>query len=145
MMQQHRRWLLSLTRRRGYAAALKPFFVCDNCKKTSLQFKGKCPGCGEFNTFKEKLPSAPVSATSKMIEREKQRWVLPTEQNFINVATTSVATSTEFVNALNVSNSSEPDRLIFDDPELTRVFGGGLVMGSVVLLSVSVFLFILPY
>lgn len=80
-----------------------------------------------------------------MIEREKQRWVLPTEQNFINVATTSVATSTEFVNALNVSNSSEPDRLIFDDPELTRVFGGGLVMGSVVLLSVSVFLFILPY
>ncbi|KAH9260538.1 DNA repair protein RadA [Batrachochytrium salamandrivorans] len=121
---------------RRLLATAKPIFVCSNCKKTSLQFKGMCPACGEYNSFKEHLAPAPASASAKAIDREKQRWV-PAASSTPSSTAGSRSEPANYFSALEVASSTEPDRLKFDDPELTRVFGGGLVMGSVVLLSGS--------
>ena len=31
----------------------KIMYVCDNCGQESAKWIGKCPACGQWNTFKE--------------------------------------------------------------------------------------------
>ena len=94
-------------------------YVCDNCGQESAKWIGKCPACGQWNTFKE----------IKVADTRKQ------------VTATSVAASAghqlrqnKVLRLKDISSHDDP-RIDMHDAELNRVLGGGLVPGSIVLLG----------
>ena len=97
----------------------KVMFVCENCGQESAKWIGKCPACGQWNTFKE----------IKVADTRKQA-----------VATSAAASAGRQLRqnkVLRLSDISAHDdpRIDMLDGELNRVLGGGLVPGSIVLLG----------
>ena len=97
----------------------KTMYVCDNCGQESAKWIGKCPACGQWNTFKE----------IKVADTRKQP-----------VATSAAASAGHQLRqnkVLKLSDISAHDdpRIDMHDQELNRVLGGGLVPGSIVLLG----------
>lgn len=84
-------------------------FVCSSCGFQAPRWYGKCPGCGEWNTFTEEV-ERPSRATGEA--RAKAAPVVLAK-----------------VPAQDVS------RFHSGMPEFDRVLGGGLVPGSVILLA----------
>lgn len=96
-------------------AKLKQVYVCSNCGYESSKWNGKCPSCGEWNTFEE-TAAAVVSAGSKTSSRS--------------------ADLTGHIRAINeIDGSYDEVRYSTGLAELDRVLGGGLVKGSLVLLG----------
>ena len=94
------------------ASKVKSIFVCSECGFESPKWLGKCGGCGAWNTLVEDVRvQAPKTA----------------------VSVKSVATAT--AKTLNNINVSDEQRFVTGIKELDRVLGGGIVKGSVVLLS----------
>lgn len=96
-------------------AKTKSVYVCSNCGNDSPKWLGKCPVCGEWNTYVEEIISKDTSkrsATLHGIDTPKARPMLLKE----------------------VATGDEP-RIDLHDGELNRVLGGGLVPGSLVLLG----------
>ncbi|MBO6187296.1 MAG: DNA repair protein RadA [Prevotella sp.] len=96
----------------------KVMYVCANCGQESAKWIGKCPACGQWNTFKE----------IKVADTRKQ-------------ATTSAAASAghqlrqnKVLRLRDIAAHDDP-RIDMLDQELNRVLGGGLVPGSIVLLG----------
>ena len=48
----------------------KVAYVCSNCGQESTKWIGKCPSCGEWNTFKE-IKVAASTAASSIISPER--------------------------------------------------------------------------
>ena len=92
----------------------KTAYVCTNCGYDSPKWIGKCPACGEWNTFKEQR----VSPSS----------------GFTPTSLSSTATHSKPVSLRSIEGGEEP-RIDTGDEELNRVLGGGLVPGSLVLLG----------
>lgn len=97
-------------------------YVCSNCGQESTKWIGKCPSCGQWNTFKE-IRVAPevvgqVSAASAASSVRRER-------NAGNARPLALR---------EISSKDEP-RIDMCDGELNRVLGGGLVPGSIVLLG----------
>lgn len=97
-------------------------YVCSNCGQESAKWIGKCPNCGQWNTFKEirVAPEAAGRATASSAAMSMGR-----------------ARGAEKVRPLalrEISAKDEP-RIDMHDGELNRVLGGGLVPGSIVLLG----------
>jgi DNA repair protein RadA/Sms len=90
----------------------KTVFVCRSCGTEAPKWIGKCPSCGEWNTFIEEV----VVKTSA-----------------INDTYFSAGASVP-VKLREVDSGSQP-RLDTQTGELNRVLGGGLVRGSVVLIG----------
>ena len=94
-------------------------YVCSNCGQESAKWIGKCPSCGQWNTFKEFR----VAADTKQ-----------------KAATTAAASTghalrkNKVLKLHDISNQDDP-RIDMHDEELNRVLGGGLVPGSIVLLG----------
>ncbi|WP_321518427.1 DNA repair protein RadA [uncultured Bacteroides sp.] len=92
----------------------KTVYVCSNCGQDSPKWVGKCPSCGEWNTYveeivhKEATNKRPVSG----IEMPKAKPI----------------------SLCDITTSDEP-RIDLKDEELNRVLGGGLVPGSLVLIG----------
>jgi len=95
-------------------------YVCSNCGQESAKWIGKCPSCGQWNTFKE-LRIA--SETGSLAARSAASSLRAAKGGGNRVLRLS-----------QVSGTSEP-RLDLHDTELNRVLGGGLVAGSIVLLG----------
>ena len=97
----------------------KIMYVCDNCGQESAKWIGKCPACGQWNTFKE----IKVADTKKKV-----------------VATSAAASAghqlreNKVLRLKDISAKDDP-RIDMHDDELNRVLGGGLVPGSIVLLG----------
>lgn len=92
-------------------------YVCESCGQESVKWIGKCPSCGQWNTFKE-IRVAPVAATK-------------------SGGRSGAATSHDASRPIPLSDiraDAEP-RIDLMDQELNRVLGGGLVPGSLVLLG----------
>ena len=96
-------------------------YVCSNCGQESAKWIGKCPGCGQWNTFKEIRIAA--SAPSAMA----------TAKGFHD-APGGRNTKGRPVKLRDIPVDDEP-RIDMHDDELNRVLGGGLVPGSIVLLG----------
>lgn len=94
------------------AAKIKTIYVCSECGYESAKWYGKCPGCGEWNTMDEEVRT-PVSGGAKASVSAK----MPTA-----------------VSIDSISESME-HRYKTGSRELDRVLGGGIVKGSLVLLS----------
>ena len=95
-------------------AKTKSVYVCQNCGVSSPKWIGRCPSCGEWNSFVEEIVSK--EPTSKIqiagFETTVQKPVLITD----------VETTVE-------------SRIDTNNNELNRVLGGGLVNGSLVLIG----------
>ena len=92
-------------------------YVCSNCGQESAKWIGKCPLCGQWNTFKE------IRVTD-------------TRQQAASAAA-SVGHQLRKSKTLTLRDISAKDdpRIDLHDNELNRVLGGGLVPGSIVLLG----------
>ena len=88
----------------------KTIYFCSNCGHQSGKWIGKCPSCGEWNTFEEEVISKPSVKDSGNINKIKS---IPT-------AVQDITSGTE-------------ERIDTKSIELNRVLGGGLVNGSIVL------------
>ena len=100
-------------------AKSKTAYVCDNCGYDSTKWLGKCPECGQWNTFKE-VTIAPSSSSSS-VRSSIPASVLSRGKNA----------------AVKLSEIPLQDlpRIDTHDAELNRVLGGGLVPGSIILLG----------
>lgn len=94
------------------ASKSKWIYQCRECGFESAKWMGKCPSCGEWNTFEEvvKEASAPQKAPS---------------------AGTRVSRPTP----INEISMQEESRYHTGLSELDRVLGGGIVKGSLILIS----------
>ncbi|MFT3994586.1 MAG: DNA repair protein RadA [Dysgonomonas sp.] len=95
-------------------AKTKTAYVCSNCGNDSPKWLGKCPVCGEWNTYVEEIISKDTSAKKGLsgFETSKAKPLLLKE----------------------VETGEEP-RIDLQDGEFNRVLGGGLVAGSLVLIG----------
>ena len=100
----------------------KTAYVCSNCGQESAKWIGKCPACGQWNTFKEIVVSSP-----KLGEARRG----------LNKGTSAQASALHVGKVLRLHEISSHDdpRIDMHDAELNRVLGGGLVPGSIVLLG----------
>ena len=102
-------------------------YVCSNCGQESQKWIGKCPACGQWNTYKEiRIAPSPTKTFSAT-----------TGRNGLLGGNTAQATAASVGRALRLSDISDHDdpRIDMHDEELNRVLGGGLVPGSIVLLG----------
>lgn len=93
------------------ASKVKSLFVCSECGYESVKWYGKCPNCGEWNTMEEQ---APVVSSKSGIK--------------------SHATIQTPLKLLEIDSAIEK-RISTGMEEFDRVLGGGIVEGSLVLLS----------
>ena len=97
-------------------AKTKTVYICSNCGADSPKWIGKCPNCGEWNTYVEET----VVKESPAARR--------------GAADFSSSTKPRPVLLRDISAEKE-ERLDMKDEELNRVLGGGLVRGSLVLIG----------
>ena len=94
-------------------------FICSECGATAPKWTGKCPNCGEWNTYVESLNEESVAATGK---------------NAVSRGAIS-GKMLDFVNIKSIIPSDAKERLETGFPDLDSVLGGGFLMGSVTLLT----------
>jgi DNA repair protein RadA/Sms len=98
-------------------AKTKTTFFCQNCGAQSPKWIGKCPACGEWNTYVEEV--------IQKEEAGKGNWKLAGSRERRASAP----------KRLSEINFEEMPRTITMDAELDRVLGGGIVPGSLVLIG----------
>ncbi len=95
------------------ALKTKTVFFCSSCGQESPKWLGKCPSCGEWNTFvEEKVSVGKGSSRGKGL----------------------LASTSKPVPLSEIEPLQEP-RIHMPSEELNRVLGGGLVVGSLTLLG----------
>ena len=95
------------------ATRSKTVFVCSECGYETPKWAGKCPGCGEWNTMVEDVRLPQKSAVSAAPRPAHTFSATPLSQ----------------------INAADEHRFVTGISELDRVLGGGIVKGSVILLS----------
>ena len=94
-------------------AKTKTVYFCSNCGNESPKWLGKCPNCGEWNTFVEE----------KVTVKSGKESLLP-------------ASSMDNVPVrLSEIKGEKEERILMPSGELNRVLGGGLVPGSIILVG----------
>src|SRR5258705_1304588 len=99
----------------SFMAATKTVFFCQNCGAQSPKWIGKCPSCGEWNTYVEEVI---VKEKKPVAWRKHDRTKRESKPQKIS----------------DIEPSQQP-RLVTPDEELNRVLGGGIVPGSIILLG----------
>ncbi len=95
-------------------AKTRTTFFCQNCGAQSGKWIGKCPSCNEWNTYVEEVVTkGDEDRTPGIASTTSQRAAKPLLISEINL--------------------SEHHRIPVYDKELSRVLGGGLVPGSLIL------------
>jgi DNA repair protein RadA/Sms len=94
-------------------AKTKTAYFCQQCGYESAKWLGRCPSCGEWNTFVEELVSKePAASGATFFSQEKAAAQRVDEIAF-----------------------EQQPRLNIENEEVNRLLGGGLVMGSLVLIG----------
>lgn len=94
------------------ASKSKSIYICSECGFESAKWFGKCPGCGQWNTMTEEIREPAVQKNSVGTARKN---IVPVSINEISTA--------------------EEARYHTGLTELDRVLGGGIVKGSLILIS----------
>ena len=92
-------------------AKSKSLYVCNECGYETAKWYGCCPGCGEWNTMEEVVRTAQEQKNSKS------------------------AVKSVFAQTIGEIDVDDEIRFKTGMQELDRVLGGGIVKGSLVLLS----------
>lgn len=85
-------------------------YICTNCGFESLRWLGKCPNCEEWNSFSEEFVETKTKKSKQKVSEEN-------------------------IFKLSEINSQEDIRIKTNLNEFDRVLGGGLIIGSVVLIG----------
>lgn len=93
-------------------AKIKTVYVCQNCGAEAAKWIGRCPSCGEWNTYVEEI-SEKLSNSAKPSAR-------------------STEAKPHLLSEIKGETEKRIDTL---NNELNRILGGGLVPGTVVLLG----------
>ncbi|MCD4833599.1 MAG: DNA repair protein RadA [Bacteroidales bacterium] len=93
-------------------AKSKSVYFCQNCGTESAKWIGKCPSCGEWNTYVEQVVTKSSKKNQILYESEKQ---IPQKISEIK--------------------SQKEGRISTKIKELDRILGGGLVSGSMILIG----------
>lgn len=93
-------------------AKTKTAYFCQNCGNESPKWIGKCPSCGEWNTYVEEIVVKQKDHSYSKRERETTR---PSKLRDIEIG--------------------QNIRIDTHDQEFNRVLGGGIVPGSLILLG----------
>lgn len=89
-------------------------FFCQNCGAQSAKWIGRCPSCGEWNTYVEEIIQRETSKNKSPFKIHKDS---PKPQKIKEI------------------QSGAEIRILTSDQELNRVLGGGMVSGSLVLIG----------
>ena len=96
-------------------AKVKTAYFCQNCGHQSPKWLGRCPSCSEWNTLVEEV-----------IEKEDKKGPLAQWKSVSLAAKPKAITEIKY---------EEEPRIVTIDAELNRVLGGGIVLGSLVLIG----------
>ena len=94
-------------------AKSKTVYVCQNCGAESAKWIGKCPACGEWNTYHEEI-------------------IVPSSSRAMAFSTVQEKRKPELLDNIK---SDEKQRQKTGISELDRILGGGMVGGSLILLG----------
>ncbi|MDF1495103.1 DNA repair protein RadA [Caproiciproducens sp. CPB-2] len=94
------------------ASKSKSIYICSECGFESAKWFGKCPGCGQWNTMTEEIRESTAQKNSAGAARK----------NTVPVS-------------INEISTAEEARYHTGLTELDRVLGGGIVKGSLILIS----------
>jgi len=94
----------------------KTTFFCQSCGTQSAKWLGRCPSCGEWNTYVEEIV-------------QKENTSQPT---FKTSTTKQIASKPRHISEIQYD---EQPRIPTPDGELNRILGGGIVPGSLTLLG----------
>ena len=99
------------------AVKVKTMYFCNNCGAESPKWVGKCPACGEWNTYvEEKVAAKPAKTmTSFGDDSDGKKRITP-------------------IKISEIKTENQP-RILLPSGELNRVLGGGLVPGSIILVG----------
>ncbi|MBE6530227.1 MAG: DNA repair protein RadA [Ruminococcaceae bacterium] len=98
---------------------LKTVYICTECEYKTAKWMGKCPNCGAWNSFAEDVEEAVPAPTA----------TAPKRVSMVSTGNDNRATG---FSDLKIPDYMRQKTGLY---ELDRVLGGGLVLGSVVLLS----------
>lgn len=90
----------------------KPIYVCSECGYESPKWFGKCPGCNQWNTMNEELLNSASLGKSNI-----------------------TGSSASQIMALDDITENVEKRISTGNNEFDRVLGGGIVLGSLILIS----------
>jgi DNA repair protein RadA/Sms len=92
-------------------ATIKKIFSCNNCGAKYPKWMGQCIQCGEWNTIEEEIIKSKKISEQKILENNSK------------------------VQEIKDISTQKNERIKIYDNELNRVLGGGLVPGSLILIS----------
>ena len=92
-------------------ATIKKIFSCNNCGAKYPKWMGQCIQCGEWNTIEEEIVKSKKNPEQKILENNSK------------------------VQEIKDISTQKNERIKIYDNELNRVLGGGLVPGSLILIS----------
>jgi DNA repair protein RadA/Sms len=92
-------------------AKVKSKFVCQDCGYETAKWLGKCPSCGEWNTFVEEFET-------KGSDSKSQRGI-----------------SKGKIEKINSITSTKKERISTGSLEMDRVLGGGIIKSSLILVG----------
>lgn len=101
-------------------AKARTIFFCSNCGASAPKWIGKCPHCGEWNSYQEELIQKETAS-----EEKRRSWASPTNGK---------SDSPKAVQLTHIQ-TGHTVRIATPDEELNRVLGGGIVPGSLVLIG----------
>ena len=93
-------------------------FVCDDCGESTINWMGKCPSCGSWNSLK------PFKETTE----DKNKLIK-------NNPIVSFNDNKALLTSIKNIKTNENIRISTNIDELNRVLGGGIVAGSVILIG----------
>jgi DNA repair protein RadA/Sms len=93
-------------------AKTKTVYVCQNCGVDSPKWIGKCPSCGQWNTYVEEIITKTSGSSHAGLVESNSKPLL-----------------------ISDINAEDAPRIDTGSGELNRVLGGGLVPGSMVLIG----------
>ncbi len=96
----------------GKVAKVRSIYVCQNCGYETPKWMGKCPECNNWNTLVEEIRDTKSNQSSPKVERQISE-----------------------LKKIKEIKSGEKERYDTGIGELNRVLGGGLVKGSLTLIS----------
>ncbi|MCG8699755.1 MAG: DNA repair protein RadA, partial [Bacteroidales bacterium] len=94
-------------------AKARKIYVCTNCGADSSKWIGRCPSCGQWNTYKEEIIAKPGGRNE----------ILP---NSITVNKPKLLSEIDIINH---------PRIVSGITEFDRILGGGIIPGSLILLG----------
>jgi len=99
-------------------AKIKTAYFCQNCGYESAKWLGKCPSCAQWNSFVEELIQKDIKKSSS------NEW-----QSY------NGEVAIKKTQPLHEVETKTSPRILTNDQELNRVLGGGIVLGSIVLIA----------